>query len=156
MKKTIIAVFTTILLGAGGTSLNGQATTQSSNNVKKLALFVKPEITRPPEIFYLGGAAAFGAIGGAIGTIADKEPKEQLRLVLEREKIDISEIVYKEIILQVKQIDRFELLETPGNSFLVFAEIKLYGFNKRNAFSKTSYPTIKIKMSCQNDKGKII
>lgn len=112
--------------------------------------YIDPQVPKPKDMFYRGpgqGAGSlFGAIGAAATAGADNGPKGQLLRLMDKEHIDISEILLEETQAKLSANPELEKqIKTIKGANLHIA-ILMYGLNKTQIFSSTMYPTIKVLM----------
>lgn len=106
-------------------------------------------VSKPAELYWRGAeqawsAALLGPIGALAAAGSGARDADYMLRMLEREKIDIAEIVYLEATRQIAVSGRFEAADSDKTDAVLNFSVDLYGFNKTHPFGSNMNPLIQI------------
>lgn len=117
--------------------------------------YIYPEIIKPKDMYYRGPGQGVGSLFGAVGAVAtmgaDNSAKGQLIALMEKEHIDIAQIVLAQVQAQFGAIPSFEAKIKAIKGANLHIEIMFYGLVKTQIFSSTMYPTIRVMMTLNRE-----
>lgn len=135
MKKVLIVVLFFIVL------ISGCATTEKislNKDIRISNISVSENIIVPKDIYYVGGGAAFGLIGG----LANISPAKAFQEFTVKNGIDIKEIVRNTFIKKLEEAGKYQYSENA--KFQINLEVKVYGVSKKSMFSDEYLPVLLI------------
>lgn len=117
--------------------------------------YIYPEIIKPKDMFYRGPGAGAGALFGAIGAAAtanaDHSAKGELIARMEKEHIDIAQILLEQVQAKFEATPGLEARIKAIDGVNLHVEIMFYGLVKTQLFSSTMYPTIRVRMTLNKE-----
>jgi hypothetical protein len=122
----------------------------SAENVRAVkTVKLDPSVSKPKTIYWRGtaqawGAALFGAIGGAATANAGDSDAERMVALMEKERIDVSQMVYSEVVKQIGSQKSFQISESVQADAVLSFSVTMYGFNKTHPFGSNMNPLITI------------
>lgn len=119
----------------------------TKNSIKNIQ--VDKQVSKPIDIYWRGGeqawsAALFGAVGAMSTAGSGAREADYMKAMLEREKIDISEIVHTEATRQIATSGRFSVVDPEKADAVLTLSVDLYGFNKTHPFGSNMNPLIQV------------
>lgn len=141
--------------GAPAQTSPAPAATSEAATPALLRGYIDPTVPKPKDMFYRGpgqGAGAiFGAIGAAATAGADNGPKGQLLALMDKEHIDISQILLAQTESKMAGSPELEKRIRAVKGANLHVAILMYGLVKTQLFSSTMYPTIKVLMTLDKE-----
>jgi hypothetical protein len=146
MKKFLFFIFLfNVFLLSGCTSLpHIPLSAQNSRSIK--TIYVNPQIKKPKEMYeFVSGAQVglmFGLAGGMISAVVNEESAASMKQFVEKNGIDIRQIVYQAWLNEINKKSKFKLNNKQGANAVLITNIILYGITIPNGFSTDYIPIL--------------
>jgi hypothetical protein len=140
-------VVTTFHLTGCATSKSIQMSAENRASIKYVHIY--ENVSKPSVIYWRGTAQAWGAaLGGVIGALATNNSgmtdAERMVKYLDKEHIDISEMVYFEATKQEAALKTFDISDANKIDATLSFTVDMYGFNKTHPFGSNMNPLIRV------------
>ena len=147
-KQFIFSIIITTFLLAGCATPHS-VHLSAANRASIKGVHIDKNVSKPDVIFWRGTAQAWGAaLGGVIGALATADAgmtdAERMVKFMDKEHIDISEIVYSEVTKQVAVLKTFDISDANRIDATLIFSVDMYGFNKTHPFGSNMNPLIRI------------
>lgn len=144
---TFVFVITTFLLTGCATSNSVHLSAENRDSIK--SIHIDKNVSKPNAIYWRGTAQAWGAVlGGAIGALATADAgmtdAERMVQFMNKEHINISEMVYSEVTRQVAALKTFDISDAGKIDATLIFSVDMYGFNKTHPFGSNMNPLVRI------------
>lgn len=111
-------------------------------------IYIEKNVSKPSVIYWRGttqawGGALFGALGAFATADAGMTDAEKMIKFMERNKIDISEIVYSEVSKQMAELKTYQITSVEKSDATLTLAVDMYGFNKTHPFGTHMNPMIR-------------
>jgi hypothetical protein len=107
---------------------------------------IKKDVKLPDDIYYYGQEHCVGSMFGLLGAVASleaaKEPKAQLKAVIQENQIDISEIIRDQFANELSKARVFPSVVPEGGDAEVRLEVRMFGFTLPTCFSGKLKPVL--------------
>jgi hypothetical protein len=129
------------------------------NSVKTVT--VRKDVPLPADMFYQGKAQSIGmGLGGAVGyAIAQgaTSDKEIIQQILQKNNINVGEIVADTFTSQLRSSGKFSLSEgsVPEDAQFQF-EVVMFGLGQTQGFANALYPTLGVNGLLKSKDGKVL
>jgi len=132
-----------------------------ANRKKITSVALHPDVSKPPNIYYLGPSGAgflfFGAIGGALGAGTIEESRKSFQSYAEKNGISIEKIVREEVEAAARKSGRIPLVDKAGaDSAMLIASVQQYGFSIPNGFSSKLVPILYLRCELKDATGNLV
>ena len=147
-KQILFALAMPMVLSTG-CSTTGSVPRAAENRISIKSVHIDKNVSKPDAIFWRGtaqawGGALFGAVGAAATSNAGATDAERMVMLMDKEHIDISGIVYSEASRQVAALKAFEISDASKPDAILTFSVDMYGFNKTHPFGSNMNPLIRI------------
>lgn len=110
-------------------------------------IHVDRNVSKPKTIYWRGTAQAWGAaLGGLVGALATHNgglsDAERMVTFMDQEQIDISQIVYAQLVQQMVGLNMFQMADASQADATLVLSVDMYGFNKTHPFGSNMNPLI--------------
>ena len=114
---------------------------------------VSETVTMPEKPAYIGGAAAFGALGMAL---AGDEEADKIANYLKQNDIDVGAIVRAEFINQALQHDYLGARIDPDGGSTIELELRIYGIGVKHGLSSEYKPLLGYYARMNDPEGNLV
>lgn len=143
MFKKLIITSSIFLLTSCATVSHKPLSQENARSIK--TVYVNPEIKKPEKMYeFVSGSEfgmAFGAVGGAIAGIANENAAQSTQSFVEKNKVDIRQIINKQWSQQIANKTKYKLSKQPGDTILT-TTILNYGISIPHGFSSDYVPIL--------------
>jgi len=152
----LVAISLTLTACAGGPKIKMKDDVRTS--FKSVA--INPEVKLPQSIYVTSAtsnvANNFGLLGMMVGDSDIKNKKKELTLAIEKQKFDLSKVVYKQVAREMAKHTPYKPLKVNDAADTTMSiEVHLYGVQSVAA-SPRMYPQVTVSAEIKNAKGKAI
>ncbi len=110
---------------------------------------IDKNVAKPANLYWRGAAQAWGgALFGAVGAIATANAgmsdAERMQQFMDKQHIDISQLVYAEASKQAAAKNMFQLSDGDKTDATLILSVDMYGFSKTHAFGTHMNPLIRV------------
>ncbi|VWX33618.1 conserved hypothetical protein [Limnobacter sp. 130] len=136
-----------ILLAGCSTPQSIPLSVENRSPIKNIHL--EKNVSKPSAIYWRGttqawGGALFGALGAFATADAGMTDAEKMIKFMEKNKIDISEIVYSEVSKQTAALKTYQISSVDKSDATLTFAVDMYGFNKTHPFGTHMNPMIRM------------
>ncbi len=122
---------------------------------------INKDVTKPDDMFYQGRkqsvlAGTFGLIGSAIAAESAKEPKSMLNAAMEKNNIDVRQIVKEQFENELKKSGLFGSVVNEKGDAEFKLSIDIYGFAQPHGLSSQLKPMLRVKGNLVRTDGSIL
>lgn len=147
-KRLIYALAIPVVLSTGCSTTNSLPLS-NENRTSIKSVYIDKNVAKPKAIYWRGtmqawGGTLFGAVGGAATSNAGMTDAALMVKFMEKEHIDLSEIVYSEVSKQVAALKIFRISDSNNADARLIFFVDMYGFNKTQPFGSHMNPLIRI------------
>lgn len=122
--------------------------------------YIEPQVPKPYTVVFQTGAPGIAGVAGIAGELLvnDHSPLSKLPIkdLMERENIDIGDIVYAEAQDLISQKRSIELTSEASADAILRLSVDRYGFGKTHPFGSVYDATIRVTASLVTRDGKLI
>lgn len=147
--KISFLLFSAALLSACASTV--QLSEQERTRI--LSIKISDQVRMPEEAAYVGGGAAFGAIGALL---QGNSQSDKIKNYLNQNKIDVGQIVYEQFGAAAQKSSFLASRLNTAGTTVIELEVRMYGIGLKHGLSDQFKPMLSYYARMKNPDGSII